>query len=292
MRIDRSTDIRRALRNRQRGFLLNPFVFGAGGGPNPDAVAFLANLVAYWPLDENAANPTYADAIGSHDLTQRNAAGSVNTSVNSGASFIQGTRYWNGNNTDDLTLYIPRADTGLDLGDFDHSFGGWFRTSHVASTTAFLMGRVGGNLATKLYGWLFVDGADSIIKARYSADGSTAAATASSGVAIDSTTAHLVVFTYNKTGGLLEIRLRKVGGSLAKTTVALGAAMYTGATNANFTIGEGIENDATFNASNRNAIKNGDECFFTLDAMTDSVFTYLFNTGNGKTLTQIQADAS
>jgi hypothetical protein len=33
--IDRSTDVRNALKSRQRGFLLNPYRFGAGGSPQP-----------------------------------------------------------------------------------------------------------------------------------------------------------------------------------------------------------------------------------------------------------------
>jgi hypothetical protein len=271
--------------------MIGPMRSSASSAANAQAASILANLVAWWTLDENAASPTYADGVGSHDLTQRNAGGSVNTSVNSGASFIQGSRFWNANNTDDLTLYIPRSDTGLDLGDFDHSFGGWFRSNHTASTTGFLIGRMGSGFA-KLYGWLFADGADSIIKARYSADGSTAAATASSGVAVDTTTEHLVVYTYNKTGGLLEIRVRKNGGSLAKTTVALGAAMYTTSTDCNFTIGEGIENDATFNGSSRNSVNDGDECFYGNWAITDAEFDYLFNAGSGKTLAQLIADAT
>lgn len=38
-RIVRSTDIGRALRSRQRGFLLNPFRFGGGGGGGPTELA-------------------------------------------------------------------------------------------------------------------------------------------------------------------------------------------------------------------------------------------------------------
>jgi hypothetical protein len=259
---------------------------------NADAASVYTNLVSWWSLDENAADPTYNDSHGSNHLTQRNAGGSVNTSVNSGASFIQGTRYWNANNTDNLTCYIPRSNTALDMTTHaDRSFGGWFRTAPgAASTTGFLMGRM-GSVFDQLYLWLWLDGTDNLIKARYSADGSTAAQTVSSGVASDSTDAHLVVCTYN-TAGTLEIRVRKVGGSLAKTTAALGSNIYSASTDTNFTIGEGLENDASFNGSNRNCVKNADECFFLSKAITDNEFNYLYNNGNGKTYTQLVADAT
>lgn len=49
----RSTDIRSALRSRQRGFLLNPYRFGGGGGGSPPATAH-----RYWRVNGIAVSGT------------------------------------------------------------------------------------------------------------------------------------------------------------------------------------------------------------------------------------------
>lgn len=61
--IERSTDIRAALRSRQRGFLLNPFRFGGGGGgggsdPFFSSVQFLSHM------DGANGSTTLLDAVG------------------------------------------------------------------------------------------------------------------------------------------------------------------------------------------------------------------------------------
>jgi hypothetical protein len=56
----RSTDVRGALKSRQRGFLLNPYRFGAAS-PFPTA-----QLHSYWPFEEGSGTTT-EDIIGSAD---------------------------------------------------------------------------------------------------------------------------------------------------------------------------------------------------------------------------------
>ncbi len=286
--ISRSTDIRAALasRRRQRGFIINPYVYGT---VDANAAAIYAALRAWWSLDENAASPTYADShSGAHHLTQRNAGGSVNTSVNTVAGLI--SQAWHPNLTDNLTCYIPRSDTALDMTDTDFSFGGWFKLDASPSVTKFVIGRI-GSLFTKLQAWIWIDSADSQIKGRYSSNGSAAAATVSSGVA-DSGVYQLVVLTYNKTGSKLELRLRKVANSLISVSTALSGAIFTTSTNCNFTIGEGLENDANFEGSNRDGVTHADECFFIDKAINDTEFNYLYNGGAGKSYSDLVADAT
>ena len=102
----------------------------------------------------------------------------------------------------------------------------------------------------------------------------------------------LVILTYNKTGNLLECRLRAVGaGAMTKVTAALVGAIFTGATNANFYIGERCEADGTFSGTNLNGVLQADECFFVNKAIVDTEFDYLYNAGAGKTYSQLMLDA-
>jgi hypothetical protein len=283
----RDTNIRRALAVRQRGFIINPF-FVAPAGP---ANTIYNDLVSWWTLDENAASPTYADSHGANDLTQRNAGGSVNTSVNSTASGgINGSRRWNAANTDNLACYIPRSNTALDMtADTTFSFGGWFHAAFGAfGTASTIMGRSGQNF-NKAKAYLFIDPTNHYTFF-YSTDG------AGTGVTVATTTVAnadkcLVIGTYNVEANTVEIRIHTTGGgSFEKVTAARSGAIHNGSNDANFYIGEAIENDGTFNAFNRNGINKADECFFINKAITDAEFTYLFNSQNGKTYAQLVAD--
>jgi hypothetical protein len=260
----------------------------AGVGP---AQAFRNGLVAWWSLDENAANSTFNDGYGSNHLTNRTGASTTNTSTQSSATAKQG-RSWLPNRTDNTAAVIPRSNTNLDMTtDAIHTFGGWFKTGVTAGTTAFVMGRVGSAFA-KLKLWMFVDTSDSsIIKARYSANGTTAAATVSSGVVVDGSEWSLLIASYNRTAGTLTIRIRKeFTGGLSSQSVALGSAIHSGSNDCNFTIGEGFENDTTFDGSNnRTAVIAADECFYSQGEMTDTAFNSIFNAGAGITLAQLLA---
>ena len=265
----------------------------AAAAPSSPATAILAALKAWWPLDENAATPTYSDVHGTNHLTQRNAAGNVNTSVNTTTTAVQG-RAWFPNHTDNLTLYIPRSNTALDAVDADFSFGGWFRMNIDAATAAFLIGRVGGT-TVKVDAYLGVEGTDNKIKFWVShTDGSIAnRVTADSGQVYSSSTYVLVVGTYDKTAGNIIIRTRLVGFAGSKTTQSMGGhAVYTGSNNSNFCINEGLDANANFFGSNRAAATLADECFYCMKAFTDADFDYLYNAGAGKTYAALVADAS
>lgn len=260
----------------------------SGGGSDNPAADILAGLVAWWSLDENAANPTYSDSHASNDLTQRNAAGSVNTSVNSTTTALRG-RAWNANHTDDLTCYIPRANTNLDAIDTDFTFGGWFRTNQDVATAAFIMGRVGDNTSAREM-WLSVDSAGNITL-QISADGSTST-TVNSGIAFNTTTYCFITGTYDKTNGVATIRHRAVGAPyMTRISAPFPGPIYTGPSTSNFCISEGLANDNSFFTSNRGGVVMADECFYTRMEFEDAHFDYLYNYGVAKTYALLVADA-
>jgi hypothetical protein len=257
------------------------------------SIDILANLVSWWTFDENAATPTYADSHGTNHLTQRNAAGSVNTSVNSTTGGANGSRRWSPVRTNNLTSYLPRSNTALDMvTDTDFSFGGWFHAGFGTdyATTCILMGRLGQAFtAAKMYMYLSVSTSNQF-NVQYS-NGSSAV-TVNSGHTCDIANRALVVGTYNKTAGLLEIRVHMVSGvGFTKVTAALSGAINNTSQDSNFVIGECMENDGTFNVNVRNGVDKGDECFYVNKAITDAEFAYLYNSGSGKTYAQLVADS-
>lgn len=61
--IFRSTDVKAALRSRQRGFLLNPFRFGGGGGGG-DSDPHFSSVVALLPMNGSNDSTTFTDITG------------------------------------------------------------------------------------------------------------------------------------------------------------------------------------------------------------------------------------
>lgn len=59
--IDRRTSVRRALRQRQRGFIINPFRFGGGGGGSDPDFASVSSLLH---LDGTDGSTTFTDVKG------------------------------------------------------------------------------------------------------------------------------------------------------------------------------------------------------------------------------------
>lgn len=94
--ITRSTDIKAALRSRQRGFLLNPFRFGAGGGGGEDP--HWSNVTALLHGDGENDSTTIADsssigaALTAHGnakiSTARKKFGSSSIFFDGGTSFL------------------------------------------------------------------------------------------------------------------------------------------------------------------------------------------------------------
>jgi hypothetical protein len=196
-------------------------------------------------------------------------------------------RAWFPNRTDDLTLYIPRANTNLDLPNSDFTFGLWSKEGSGAGTAAYLMGRIGGTV-TAAQAWLSLASAGGI---QFSAtsNGTTPVNTAT--VSSSATTWKLITGTFNRSANQLELRVRLVGGLLSKQTVAFANPLYTTANNSNFCISEGLNSDTSFATSNRAAIVQADEAFYMTKAITDAEFNYLYNSGIGKSYVELTADA-
>jgi hypothetical protein len=261
-----------------------------------EAASIYASLVAWWGMNDNAASSQITDSHSTHHMVLRFNSAIVNTSTRSATANALRDAYINLANTDNTACYVPRSDTALDMADADFSFGGWFKTGlGAAGTAAWIMGRT-GIAAGAFYCYLFIEGADNLIKCRYSYDG-TNVVTLSSGKLPDGTNWQLIVVTYNKTAGLLELRYRNSSvGVFTKVTAALTGSIFTGASTANFAIGERLNADGTFEAAvnNRTGVTGIDECFYANKAITDGEFAYLFNAGSiaGKTYPMLVADAT
>lgn len=260
---------------------------------NPNAFAIYSKLVSWWTLDDNAASPTFIDSHGGHNMTLRTGGSTNNTNEQDSSSGPIQNVYWEPARQDNRAAYVPRSNTALDMTtDEDHCIGGWFKTGFTVGVTAFIMGRV-GSVFDQLHFWIFIDPADSTIKTRYSANDTAAAVTVSSGLTVDSSTWHLVVANYDKTNSVLTIRARKVGGSLNSGSSALSGTITSTSNDTNFAIGEGLENDSSFDAvNNRNGVYAADECFYAKMAMTDTLFDYLYNSGKGRSYQGLRRDAA
>lgn len=107
--ISRDTNIRRALRDRQRGFLLNPFRFG--GFPSD-------GLVSYYKLDSNSN-----DSLGVNNGSD--------TTVSYANAGVQGNSATFGSGRITLTAGAPPTNTSVSL---------WFRRADTANTEQLLYG--------------------------------------------------------------------------------------------------------------------------------------------------------
>lgn len=259
----------------------------------PEAGAIYAALRSWWPLDENASSPTYADVHNGHNLTVRTGGSATNTSTVSSATAKHG-RSFNLNRQDDRCAYIPRSNTALDMPNADFSFGGWFTMGYTAATAAFLMGRTGDHVTTAIQAHIYIEN-DGTLRGAASTDGTVAGrVVATAGGIWSGSEFQLVAFTFNRTANQIEIRYRRPGfssGTLIKATVAFPGAIFTTANASNFTICEGLRNDSNFFSSNRSAAFLADECFFVDKALTDGEFAYLYNGGAGRSYAGLKTDA-
>lgn len=88
----RSTDIRAALRSRQRGLLLNPFRFGGGGGPTDPNFSNVSSLLHF---DGSDGSTTFTDQKGVSWSVNGNAQIDTAQSVFGGASgLFDGSGDW------------------------------------------------------------------------------------------------------------------------------------------------------------------------------------------------------
>lgn len=108
--IVRSTDVRASLRSRQRGFLLNPFRFGSGGGPTDPN---FANVSLLLHMDGTNGSTTFTD--NSPRVKIVTAAGNAQIST-SQSKFGGASAYFDGSG--DYLLVTSDSDFAFGTGDF------------------------------------------------------------------------------------------------------------------------------------------------------------------------------
>lgn len=288
MRRNRGMSCRRG----QRGFLLNPYRYGSGGGGGPiaEAVSIHTDLVSWWSFDENDAGSTYSDPKGGHNLSVLSGGSSATTSsVSTASGKVSRAFYING--TNDRTAYVPRSNTALDLPNSDWSFGGWFIAPGAGGVSRFFMGRWGSG-ATGSQAAMTVDSSDNQVHFVVSTDGSAVAARADSGANNSGTEWRLMVATLDRANNLIRIRIKGATADV-NVTAAFAGALYTSASTSNFCVNDSLSGDSTFFSGTRGLAAGGacDECFYLSHAMTEDEFLYLYNSGNGKSYAQLLADA-
>lgn len=168
-----STDIGAALRSRQRGFLLNPFRFGGGGGgSDPDVILRSTFNTAFTDVspsghsytvnggasisaaqsqfggasaffdgtgDEAFTNSVTASAVGSGDFTFEGWV-YPQTQVNQfpicyGYSGGSGALYLQYNHSDSPGRFSVLAGTGIRIGTGTHATGSWYFVQVIRSGT-------------------------------------------------------------------------------------------------------------------------------------------------------------
>lgn len=279
-------------RRAQRGFLLNPYRFGSGGGVVPEALSIYSALVAYWEFEENGAGTQFLDSFGTNHLSIRDSTGAVASSARSTATGKVGRAldFTTGGATN--TAYIPRANTALDLPNANWTFGGWIQAVTLSGGSArFLMGRLGsGTAGSSFVADISLDGASDNIKGRVW-NGSGVSTFAGTGLYATPIGWAFYALTLNRTGNLVEFRYRPASGSFVKESAAFASALNTAANTANFCINNGLSSDGTLFSGTRHGTDKADACFHMSKAMTDAEFDYLFNGGLGRTFAQLKANA-
>lgn len=117
--IDRSTNIQGALRSRQRGFLLNPFRFGGGGGD-----PYFSNVKLLLHMDGANGSTTFTDSSGTPKTVTRFG----DTQISTAQSKFGGASCLFDGSGDYLTVPAG-ADFAFGTGDFTAEM--WFNPSSV-----------------------------------------------------------------------------------------------------------------------------------------------------------------
>lgn len=286
--ISRSTEVRGALRSRQRGFLLNPHRFG-GSSDHVAAAAIHAALVSYWEFEENDAGSTFNDSHGTNHLSVKTGATPTATSAVTLATGIVGRSYFP-NGTNDRVAYIPRSNTAFDFPDASFSIVFWCAGLGGSSSTRYLLTRYGDLSAGTQFFAVTINGANNSIDATiYNSAGTGFGPISGVG---PSTTLKLFCLTYDKENSLARMRI-KGGGTDFNGSEVFSGAFNTSTQNANFCFGDWLYGDTTyFTGTRQPGGGRFDQSCVVMKALTDSEFNYLYNAGNGRSYAALVADAA
>lgn len=285
--IDRSTNVRAALKRRQRGFIIDPYRFGPA--IVAEAASIYPNLRAWWSMDDNAASITVLD---SHtNVYNAQTVGGFNTSAFSSTAAVKYVRDMVPSGTN-AAIIVPRSNTNFDFGDVSFSIGLWFRfgayTAFAGGFTIPIMGRAGGasnfcyylsnsrDSVSPIWGFNTTDNATGTVFK----SATQAASTSPIGIW------YFLVGVHDATAN--EVRLYV---NNTKSTTATTAGVYAGGT-ANLSWYAGIRDDSTqWDASRVQASSIYEEAFVCTAALTDAEVSYLYNSGTGRSYAGLKTDS-
>lgn len=136
--IDRNTDIKAALRSRQRGFLLNPFRFGGGGGGGGDP--HFSNVSLLLHMDGASGSTTFTDSGPLANVVTPNGGVQISTAQ----SMFGGASAQFDGSGDFLTLNGSGA---FAFGTGDFTIEMWVRFTALSYTTLIDFTQSGGGNA-------------------------------------------------------------------------------------------------------------------------------------------------
>jgi hypothetical protein len=259
----------------------------------PEATTLRAALVSFWEFEDNNAGSTFTDSHGANHLTLREGSGSFSTTTGStgGGGTVVNRAF--GPTIDNWTSYIPRSNTALDLPNSDWTVFVWsigVRAQSDAAAMIFArMGSGGGgsahvaNIQSRATDGLFVGTLF---------DNASASVQPVSSIAASSTHWSALALTLDRTNNNVILRVWQ-NGSSDKDTSSFPNPQYTAASNANFCFDDWLYGDSTYQASALRHINSGkfDQACFVAKAITDNEFTYLVNSGAGKSYAQLLAES-
>lgn len=286
--ISRSTDVRGALRSRQRGFLLNPARFGF----LTPAQKIYGSLVSWWAFEENSAATTFADSHGSLPLSSRNTAGAVATSSVTTASGKVGRAYAPAN-VEGTTAYS----TTLAFPDSNWTIFGWFQALNTLSVTGrFLFGR-SGSADPQSQSGVFQELSTHQMTFQATPDSAGSPGTSvslNSGFRPTDGKWFLLAASFNRSANLMEIRVRNDdAGSITKTNRSFTSALWTGSSVADFNVNDSSSSGGTaYYTGNRAGCNLADSVGYAAISFTDAEFDYLYNAGAGRSYAALAADGA
>jgi hypothetical protein len=256
-----------------------------------EAISLYAALVSFWEFEDNNGTSSFTDSRGSNHLTMRDGTGSFSTATGSTASGLVARAM--GPTGADWTAYVPRSNTALDIANSSFTVLVWSKGTRAQSdASALVWSRMGsgaggsvhvGNIQTRSTDGLFVGTLF---------DSGAASVQPVSSIAASSTHWSLTALSLDRAGNLLTLRVYQ-NGSSDKDSLTFSNAVQTAASNANFCFSDWLYNDNTYNSSASRHLTNGvyDQAMFLTKYISDDEFTYLVNSGAGKSYADLLAES-